>query len=150
MQSFSKKIAAFTAVAALGASGLVFAAENQVQRHVHRNGALMQILTESQKAQAKTVFQEARQSAQPIRQQLRETRKDMRQAVQTGNTAKIQQLSTTEGNEMGQLMAIRSSAFSKVYQTLSPEQKAKFAELQKTRREAWKARRHEGVTKSAS
>ena len=150
MQSFNKKLAAFTAVAALGASSLVFAAENQVQRHFHRNGALMQVLTDSQKAQAKAVFQEARQSAQPVRQQLIETRKEMRQAVQAGDTAKIQQLSATEGSEIGQMMAIRNSAFSKVYQTLSPEQKSKLAELESARRDAGKARRHQAMTKSAS
>jgi len=150
MQVLSKKFAALTAVAALGASSLVFAAEAQNPRHFRRGGALMQVLNDSQKAQAKTVFQQARESAKPIRQQLMETRKSMRAAVQSGNTDQIQKLSATEGNEIGQLMAVRSSAFSKVYQTLSPEQKQKLSELQQARRQAWHARHHEAVTKSAS
>jgi len=150
MQILSKKFAAFTAVAALGASSLVFAAETHNLRHFRRNGALMQVLNDTQKAQAKTVFQQARESAKPIRQQLMETRKSLKAAVQSGNTDQIQKLSATEGNEIGQLMAVRSSAFSKVYQTLSPDQKQKLSELQQARREAWKARRHEAVSKSAS
>ena len=89
MQVLSKKFAAFTAVAALGASSLVFAAETHNPRHFRRNGALMQVLNDSQKAQAKTVFQQARESAKPIRQQLMETRKSLRAAVQSGNTDQI-------------------------------------------------------------
>src|SRR5579872_949503 len=145
MQVLNKKFAAFTAVAALGASSLVFAAETHHPRHFRRNGALMQVLNDSQKAQAKTIFQQARESAKPIRQQLMETRKSLKAAVQSGNTDQIGKLSATEGNEMGQLMAVRSSALSKVYQTLSPDQKQKLSELQQARREAWHARRHEAA-----
>ncbi len=150
MRISSKQLAAMAAVAALAAGSLVFAAETQGQRHFHRRGALMQVLTDSQKAQAKTIFEQARQQAQPVRQQLMENRKALKAAVESGDTSQIQKLSTTEGNEIGQLMAIHDSAFSKVYQTLSQEQKQKLTELQKSRREAWKARRHETAPKSAS
>ena len=145
MHIFSKQLAAITVAAALGATGLIYAAQTQVQRHFHRNGALMQVLTDSQKAQAKGIFQQARQSAQSIRQQLMETRKSLRAAIQSNDTDQIQKLSATEGNEMGQLMAIHSSAFAKVYQTLTPDQKQKLTELQQARH----ARRHEAA-KSAS
>ena len=150
MKIVSKKFAAFTAVAALGASSLIFAAETRGPRHHHRGGALMQVLSDSQKAQAKGVFEQARQTAKPVRQQLMATRKSLRAAMQAGNTDQIKQLSATEGNEMGQLMAIRSSAFSKVYQTLSPEQKQKLAEIQQARAQARHTRRHEAAAKSAS
>jgi len=146
MQIVSKKFAAFTAVAALGAASFVFAAETHSPRHFGRDGALMQVLTDAQKAQAKGVFQQARQSAKPVRQQLMETRQSLRAAVQSGNTSQIQQLSATEGNEIGQLMAIRSSAFSKVYQTLSPDQKQKLTELEQARHQ----RHHATAAKSAS
>lgn len=146
MKVLNKKLAAVTVAAALGASGLGFAAETQGSRHFHRGGALMQILTDSQKAQAKTVFEQARQTSQPVRQQLRENRKLLRAAVQSGDTAKIQQVSATEGSEIGQLMAIRSSAFSKVYQNLTPDQKQKLAEMQQARHN----RSHERGGRSAS
>ena len=135
MQILSKKVAAFAAVAALGVAGFAFAAPAQGRRHFGRGGELMQVLTDAQKVQAKAVFQEARQSAQPIRQQLMETRKSLRAAIQSGDTNQIHQLSATEGSQMGQLMAIRSTAFSKVYQTLTPEQKQKLTELQQERRQ---------------
>ena len=90
-------------------------------------------LTDAQKAQAKSIFQGARQSAQPVRQQLMETRKSLRAAIKANNTAQIQQLSATEGNELGQLAAIRGSAFAKVYQTLTPDQQQKLDALQQSR-----------------
>jgi Spy/CpxP family protein refolding chaperone len=150
MEILNKKLAAVAATVALGASSLVFAAETKPQRHFRRNEALMQVLTDSQKAQAKGVFQQARESAKPIRQQMMENRKALRAAIESGSTDQIRKLSAAEGAELGQLMAIRGSAVSKVYQTLSPEQKQKVAELQQARRQAWHARRHEATAKSAS
>jgi len=93
-------------------------------------------LTTAQKTQAKSIFQDARQSAQPVRQQLQQTRQALRAAVQANDAAQIQQLSTTEGGEMGQLTAIRSSAMAKVYQILTPDQQQKLAEFQQARKAA--------------
>src|SRR5277367_2078488 len=149
MQFLSKKFAAVTAAAALSAS-LALAAPTQPGRHFHRHGALMQVLTDSQKTQAKGVFQQAQQTAKPVREQLMATRKSLQAAVQSGNTDQIQQLSATEGQEMGQLRAIRSSAVSKVYQTLSADQKAKLAEIQQARAQARHTRRHNAAPQSAS
>src|ERR1700757_2859490 len=116
------KAAAMTAVALLSAASFAFAAPGHGFRH-GRNGALMQVLTDDQKAQAKTIFQQSRQTAQPIRQQLMATRKSLHDAIQSGNTAQIQQLSATEGNEMGQLTAIRSASSAQVFAMLTPDQK---------------------------
>jgi len=97
-------------------------------------------LTNAQQAQAKSIFQEARQSAQPVRQQLQQTRQSLRAAVQANNTSQIQQLATTEGGEVGQLAAIRSTAMAKVYQILTPDQQQKLASLRQARRAAHEAR----------
>jgi Spy/CpxP family protein refolding chaperone len=91
-------------------------------------------LTPAQQAREKSIFQEARQSAQPLRQQLRQTRQSLRAAVQANDTAQIQQLANTQGSELGQLMAIRSTAMAKVYQTLTPEQQQKLAAQREARR----------------
>ncbi len=82
-------------------------------------------LTPDQQANAKQVFAEARQESQPIRQQLRQTRQQMQAAVKAGDTAQINSLATAEGPLMAKLAAIRSTAFSKIYATLTPDQKAK-------------------------
>ncbi len=136
---FSLKLAAWTAVAALGAAGL-FAAEttpNQHARGQHRLDRFMTNLnlSDAQRTQVKSIFQEARQSAMPIRQQLRETRKSLHAAIKADNVAQIQQFATTEGSEFGQLAAIRSTASAKVYQKLTPDQKTKLEAMAQARHE---------------
>jgi Spy/CpxP family protein refolding chaperone len=135
---FTRKFAAWTAVAALGAAGVLAAETSQARQQWHGQGRFGHFmselnLTDAQKTQAKSIFQGARQSAQPVRQQLMETRKSLRAAIKSNDTAQIQQLSATEGKEIGQLTAIRGSAFAKVYQTLTPEQKQKADALEQAR-----------------
>jgi Spy/CpxP family protein refolding chaperone len=135
MQVLSKKMGAWMAVAALGTASL-FAQTPPPARHFQhrgRSGAMMAAalnLTDAQKSQMKSIFQEARQSSQPIRQQLRQTRQSLNAAVQAGNSDQIQQLSATEGTEMGQLAAIHASARAKMFKMLTPEQQQKLSTLQ--------------------
>ena len=141
MKTFRNNFAAWTAIAVLGTSlgaTSLFAAETSpAGGHRHgRHGAFLSSLnlTPAQQAQEKSIFQEARQSAQPLRQQVRQTRQSLRAAVQANDTAQIQQLATAQGSELGQLMAIRSTAMAKVHQILTPEQQQKLNELQQARR----------------
>jgi Spy/CpxP family protein refolding chaperone len=139
MKPFRNKFAAWTAIAVLGASTSLFAAETSpAGSHRHgRHGAFLSAylnLTPAQQAQQKSIFEGARKSAQPLRQQLRQTRQSLRAAVQANDTAQIQQLAQTEGSELGQLMAIRSAAAAKVHQLLMPEQQQKLNELQQARK----------------
>ena len=137
MKPFRNKFAAWTAVAVLGATTSLFAAETSPtgdHRHGRHAGFLASLnLTPAQQAQEKAIFQDARQSAQPLRQQLRQTRQALRAAVESNNTAQIQQLASSRGSELGQLMAIRSTAMAKVYQTLTPDQQQKLAALREAR-----------------
>jgi len=133
------KLAAWTAIAALGASSLLAAetAGSGGARH-GRHGAFLSSLglTDAQKAQTRSIFQAARQSAQPVRQQLRATRESLRAAVEANNASQIQQLAASEGGEIGQLAAIRSTAMAKVYQILTPDQQQKLAALRQARKAA--------------
>ena len=91
-------------------------------------------LTADQKQQAKTIMQGARQTAQPLAQQLKQDREALAEAIQAGDSAKIQQLSTEMGSVRGRVLAIRSDAIPRFYATLTPDQKAKAAEfLQRAR-----------------
>jgi len=134
---FTRKFATWTALAALGVSGL-FAAQTAPAQHWRRHAGFQHFmsnlnLSDTQKTQVKSIFQDARQSAMPIRQQLRQTRKSLRAAIQANDTAQIQQLTATEGSEFGQLAGIRSSAMAKVYQNLTPDQKSKLESLREAR-----------------
>ena len=144
MSSLRNKFAAWTAVAVLGAASLFAAETSAAGGHRHgRSGAFLSNylnLTPAQQTQAKSIFQDARQSAQPIRQQLKQTRQSLRAAVQSNNTAQIQQLATTEGGQVGQLAAIRSTAMAKVYQILTSDQQQKLESLRQARRAAHQGR----------
>lgn len=82
-------------------------------------------LTDAQREQLRSIFQQAKQSAQPVRQQLKQNREALAAAVKANDTAQIPRLSQAEGNLMGQLITIRSEAKAKFYNTLTPEQRAK-------------------------
>ena len=143
MLSLKNKFAAWTAIAALGASSLLAAETTASGGHRHgRHGAFLSELglTDAQQAQTKSIFGAARQSAQPVREQLQQTRQSLRAAVQANNASQIQQLASTEGGEVGQLAAIRSTAMAKVYQILTPDQQQKLASLREARKAARQAR----------
>jgi Spy/CpxP family protein refolding chaperone len=151
MKPFSSKLAAWTAVATLGAASL-FAATTAASTaapattpgpaHRHgRMGAFLSAylnLTPAQQAQRKSIFETARQSSMSVRHQLRQTRQSLLAAVQSNNAAEIQQLAQAEGSEIGQLAAIRSEAAAKAYQVLTPDQQQQLAKL----RQAHQAARH--------
>ena len=80
-------------------------------------------LSATQKQQAKTIFQNSRQQAQPVAQQLKQDRQSLSAAIQSGNTAQIQQLSTAMGALQGQLLAIRSNGRAQFFAMLTPDQK---------------------------
>lgn len=130
MQVLNKKMGAWMAVAALGTAGL-FAQTPPTARHNHHGRFAQQLnLTDAQKTQMKSIFQAARQSAAPVRQQLQQTRQSLQAAVKAGDSAQIQQLSATEGTEMGQLTAIRASARAQMFKMLTPEQQQQLSTLQ--------------------
>ena len=147
MNPLKHKIAAWTAVAALGATSL-FAASTAPARNFHRQGRMGAFmanylnLTADQQAKDKAIFQSARQSAQPVRQELRQTRQSLHSAIQANNSAEIQKLAKVEGTELGQLAAIRSNAMAKSYQVLTSQQKQELAKLQEARRAARPGRWH--------
>lgn len=86
-------------------------------------------LSDAQRAQAKTIFSQARETAKPVREQLKANREALRAAVKADNRSEIQKLSAVRGNLMGKMMAIHSEAAAKFYQTLTPEQRAKADQL---------------------
>lgn len=138
-----REFAKLAAVAAL-ATGLVFAqspspspspnpqtGRHQVVRRHRARFAQKLNLTDAQKAQAKTIFQQARESAKPIREQLKQNRQTLTAAAKAGKSdADLQKLAAVQGQLRGQMAAIRTEAFAKFYKTLTPEQRAKADQMQ--------------------
>lgn len=81
-------------------------------------------LTDAQKTQAKAIFQNASQAAQPLMQQLKANHQAITQAVENNQTANIQALANTQGQLVSQLAVIRANAFSQFYSLLTPDQQA--------------------------
>jgi Spy/CpxP family protein refolding chaperone len=138
MQVFRKQLLAFAALAAMGTISLC-----AQPMPGHRGFAKMATalnLTPDQQNQTKAIFQESHKSARQVRQQLRQTRQELQAAVTAGNSDQIQQLSASQGTEMGQLTAIRSTAMSKVFKILTPDQQQKFLSMKQDLRAARRAK----------
>ncbi len=87
-------------------------------------------LTDAQKAEAKTILDNARQASQPYVTQLREGHQQMEQAVKSGAGAQqLQQIADNQGATIAKVIGIHASAFSQFYALLTPEQKAKADKL---------------------
>ena len=82
-------------------------------------------LTPEQQQNAKTIFADARQKTEPIRQQMHQNREALYAAVKANNTAKIEQISSHQGELQGKVLAVRSEAKAKFYAMLTPEQRTK-------------------------
>jgi Spy/CpxP family protein refolding chaperone len=83
-------------------------------------------LSDSQKEQARTIFQQARQSAEPVRQELKQNHETLAAAAKAGKSeSDIQNLANERGRLLGKLVAIRTVASAKFYQMLTPEQRVK-------------------------
>jgi protein CpxP len=133
----------FVGVAAL-ASGMLFAQtaappdqpQSPAQHWQQRRGRMFDRiaaqlnLTDDQKQQAHSILQVARESAQPIAQQLKQNRLALHDAIKAGKPdAGIDQLAATNGNLVGQVTAIRTKAFAKIYALLTSEQRTKADQL---------------------
>jgi Spy/CpxP family protein refolding chaperone len=87
-------------------------------------------LTDAQKQQAQSILGSARESSKSIAQQLRQARHGLWDAIKAGKSdAEIDQLSANMGNLTGQLTAIRTKAFARVYALLTPEQRIQTEQL---------------------
>jgi Spy/CpxP family protein refolding chaperone len=87
-------------------------------------------LTADQKTQFKSIMQQAKTAAEPIRTQLQQNRQALAAAVKSNNTAQIQSLAAAQGALQGQALAIRSAANAKFYALLTPDQQTQLAQMQ--------------------
>lgn len=135
------------AVVGTAAAGMIFAqaqtpaqAQNSQPKHStvaknHRATARHRMLqelnlTQAQKDHAKAIFQQARETAKPVRDQLHQNRVAMAAAVKADNKAQIDRLSAERGKLVGQLTTARTEAMAKFYRELTPQQRAKAEQIQ--------------------
>jgi Spy/CpxP family protein refolding chaperone len=97
-------------------------------------------LSATQREEAKAIFQQARETAKPVRGELRQNREALYAAIKANDTAKIHSLSVTQGELMAKLTEIRSGARAKFYSKLTPEQRTKADQMHQQMMERWQQR----------
>jgi Spy/CpxP family protein refolding chaperone len=86
-------------------------------------------LTDTQKTQAKAIFEDTRTAAQPVMDDLKSLHDQMATAVKANNTATIDSLSLQVGKDAATLAALRMKGLARFYAILTPEQQAKAEKL---------------------
>lgn len=136
------------------AAGMVFAqaapkpgAGQGVHSFARRQGVhqrMMQALnlTDAQKQQAKSIFQQSRESMKPVFRELRQNRQALEIAVKANDQTKIEQLAAKQGHLRGKMMTARAEAMAKVYQILTPEQRSKADQMMQNAKSHMAARRN--------
>jgi protein CpxP len=99
-------------------------------------------LTEEQKAQMKQIRQKSREIVKPIREQMKANRQKLAELSANGsfNAAQVQEIAAQQGSLSAQMIVERERVKSQIFQILTPEQKAKAAELQAQRKQRMQER----------
>ena len=93
-------------------------------------------LTESQKAEAETIFKSAHESAEPFVTQVKQGHEVLVDAIKAGKSEQeLGQLTDQQGAVVGKVGKIYATAFARFYTTLTPEQKEKAEDLHQQFRE---------------
>ena len=134
-----------TALFAVMASGLVAGiafAQNGGAMHRHMRGGFMggmgfglplhQLnLTDDQRAQIKTIFQNEKGNMKPLMQQEMAAHQQMMQLITTGafDQAKANAIATQEAQTHAQIQVEHAKIASQIYQLLTSEQKTQIADI---------------------
>ena len=125
-----------TRIATLALFGAMLAVAQPAHHQLPMRALKSLNLTDAQKAQAKTIFQQARQTAQPLREQMKQNREAMTAAIRSNNPGEIQRLAGLQGNLESQVVANRGQAMAKFYATLTPDQAAQLQQMHAQRKGA--------------
>ena len=100
-------------------------------------------LTEAQKTEIKSILVAERPVAEPLLRQLAATRKQLRDATRSGSfdEAQVRSLATQQAQTLTELIVTRERVKSKVYNVLTPEQRARAEKM----RARFESRVREGI-----
>lgn len=124
----------------LGSLGLIAQAAHRQDWHRGQGGMLQHLtrtynLTNAQQAQVKALWQSEKQNVVPLLQQLEQGSKEMHAATANGtfDEAKVNQIAQQQSQTITSLLVEKEKLQSKFYQILTPDQRAKFVEMQQRR-----------------
>jgi protein CpxP len=112
-------------------------------------------LTDAQKEQMKSIGQASRESTKSLRDQMKANRQQLEQATANGafNEAQVQAIAQQQGALHAQIIVERQKVQSQMFNILTPEQKAKAAEMKeqfKQKMEERKSKRAERQAQKAA
>ncbi len=105
------------------------------KRGHHRGGMGMMFrgldLTDEQKAQMKSIRQASKETAKPIREQMKANRQKLQTLSESGtfDQSQVQAIAARQGSLMAQMIVEKEKVKSQIFNILTPEQKAKAAEM---------------------
>lgn len=104
---------------------------NPADRVQHRVNFMTKLLalTPAQQQQATTIFTNAATSLQGLHGGMRTSHQNLKQAIQSNDTAAIDQNAAAIGNAMAQGIAVRAKAQAAFYQILTPDQQSKLSQF---------------------
>ena len=114
--------------------------QRMIQKRVAKMTALL-TLTPAQQTQVTSILTNA-VGSRADRGSMKQVRAQMRTAIEANDTATIEQTSNTIGNIAAQNAAARAKTAAAIYQILTPDQKAKAAQLADLFGNGEKGRRH--------
>lgn len=114
--------------------------QRMIQKRVAKMTALL-ALTPAQQTQVTSILTNAAQT-RADRGSMKQVRAQMRTAIEANDSATIEQASNTIGNIAAQNAAARAKTAASIYQILTPDQKAKAAQLADLFGNGEKGRRH--------
>lgn len=122
----------------------------------HRGGHGMMLrgldLTDEQKAQVKTIMQSSRESSKPLREQMKANRQKLQTLSDSGNfdQAQVQALADEQGKLTAQMIVEKEKVKSQISAILTPEQKAKAAEMKAQFKQKREERKQKWAEKRAA
>jgi len=99
-----------------------------VEMRVNRLATVLN-LTDAQKAQAVSIFTNARSSSQGIHENMRNVRQSLLDAIKRNDAGAIEALAAQAGTLHGQLLAIQGKADAAFYAMLNADQQAKYEKM---------------------
>jgi Spy/CpxP family protein refolding chaperone len=122
-------ILACAAIAASAQTPTRPSAADMAAHQVKRMTTLLN-LTSAQQQQATTIYTTAAKSEQTLHESETQSHDSLQAAIRSNDAASIDQIASSMGQTMAQMMSIRAKADAAFYQILTADQQAKFTELE--------------------
>ena len=109
-------------------------------------------LTDEQKTQVKQITEASKTNVKPIREQMKANRQKLQELSANGNfdAAQVQAIAAQQGNLSARLIVEKERVKSQIFQVLTPEQRAKAAEMKAKMKERRQNRMEKRKAKAAA